>query len=222
MTPRLWRRLTHQWEHPGLKSRWRRARRWRSWSTIRRDGRRSARRCRSFCRGCTRSGVRREDVTISVGVGRHAPVDAEAMRRRVGDGDRDRLSLLQPAGRRPLSLRRPGPDAARNSGAGISAGGASRSSDPDRLGAAASSGGLRRRVQADLSGHEPSDDAGSAASPGNRAGGRTRRACSASFAAGNAMRQAIHAAAARLGPCWSISHLAGGRGQVFRIVAGAS
>ena len=40
------------------------------------------------------------------------------------------------------------------------------------------------------------------------------------FAAGNAMRQAIHAAAARLGPCWSISHLAGGRGQVFRIVAG--
>ena len=40
------------------------------------------------------------------------------------------------------------------------------------------------------------------------------------FAAGNAMRQAIHAAAAMLGPCWSISHLAGGQGQVFRIVAG--
>ena len=37
---------------------------------------------------------------------------------------------------------------------------------------------------------------------------------------GNAMRQAIHAAAERLGPCWSISHLTGGRGQVFRIVAG--
>ena len=34
------------------------------------------------------------------------------------------------------------------------------------------------------------------------------------------MRQAIHAAAALLGPCWSVSHLAGGRGQVFRIVAG--
>ena len=39
-------------------------------------------------------------------------------------------------------------------------------------------------------------------------------------AADNAMRQAIHAAAARLGPCWSISHLTGGQQQVFRIVAG--
>ena len=34
------------------------------------------------------------------------------------------------------------------------------------------------------------------------------------------MRQAIHGAAERLGPCWSISHLTAGRGQVFRIVAG--
>ena len=31
------------------------------------------------------AGVRHEDVTISVGVGRHAPVDADAMRRRVGE-----------------------------------------------------------------------------------------------------------------------------------------
>ena len=31
------------------------------------------------------AGVRAEDVTISVGVGRHAPVDSEAMRRRVGE-----------------------------------------------------------------------------------------------------------------------------------------
>ena len=31
------------------------------------------------------AGVRREDVTISVGVGRHHAVDAEAMRRRLGD-----------------------------------------------------------------------------------------------------------------------------------------
>ena len=34
------------------------------------------------------------------------------------------------------------------------------------------------------------------------------------------MRQAIHDAAERLGPCWSISHLVGGPGQVFRVVAG--
>jgi hypothetical protein len=39
-------------------------------------------------------------------------------------------------------------------------------------------------------------------------------------AEGNAMRQAIHAAAALLGPCWSVSHIAGGRGQVFQVVAG--
>jgi hypothetical protein len=39
-------------------------------------------------------------------------------------------------------------------------------------------------------------------------------------AAGNPMRRAIHAAALRLGPCSSISHLAGGSGQVFSIVAG--
>ena len=39
-------------------------------------------------------------------------------------------------------------------------------------------------------------------------------------AADNPMRRAIHAAAGRLGPCWSISHLIGGPGQVFRIVAG--
>ena len=42
-----------------------------------------------------------------------------------------------------------------------------------------------------------------------------------SAAAGNAMRQAIHAAAERIGPCWSISHLIGGLAQVFRVVAGA-
>jgi hypothetical protein len=34
------------------------------------------------------------------------------------------------------------------------------------------------------------------------------------------MRRAIHAAAARLGPCWSISHLIGGPGQILRVLAG--
>ena len=34
------------------------------------------------------------------------------------------------------------------------------------------------------------------------------------------MRGAIHAAAGLLGPCWSISHLIGGPGQVFRVIAG--
>ncbi len=34
------------------------------------------------------------------------------------------------------------------------------------------------------------------------------------------MRGAIHAAAGLLGPCWSISHLIGGPGQIFRAIAG--
>ena len=54
------------------------------------------------------AGVRAEDVTISVGVGRHHAVepggDAPAGRRH----GRGRLSLLQPAGGRSLRLRRPG------------------------------------------------------------------------------------------------------------------
>ena len=39
-------------------------------------------------------------------------------------------------------------------------------------------------------------------------------------AAANPMRQAIHEAAGWLGPCVSISHLIGGPGQVFRVLAG--
>ena len=39
-------------------------------------------------------------------------------------------------------------------------------------------------------------------------------------AATNPMRRTIHDAAGLLGPCWSISHLIGGPGQVFRVVAG--
>ena len=39
-------------------------------------------------------------------------------------------------------------------------------------------------------------------------------------AASNPMRQAIHQAAALLGPCVSISHLIGGPGQIFRVVVG--
>ena len=35
------------------------------------------------------------------------------------------------------------------------------------------------------------------------------------------MRQAIHHAAGRIGPCWSISHLMGTEAQVFRVIAGA-
>ena len=106
-------------------------------------------------------------------------------------------------------------------GAGLPAGGRGRPADPDRLGAAAPPGGLRRRVQADLPRHEPPDDARGLAPPG---AGRTRRSDAAGLlggdAADNPMRRTIHAAAGLLGPCWSISHLIGGPGQVFRVIAG--
>jgi hypothetical protein len=39
-------------------------------------------------------------------------------------------------------------------------------------------------------------------------------------AASNPMRQAIRAAALRLGACWSISHVIGGPGQLFQVLAG--
>ena len=45
------------------------------------------------------AGVRNENVTISVGVGRHHAVDLPSMKTRVGDADRRRLPLLQSAGR---------------------------------------------------------------------------------------------------------------------------
>ena len=196
-------------------------RRWRSWWTTRRAGRRSARPCRSSWRGCTRPGVRAEDVTISVGVGRHHAVDAGRDATAGRRGGRGRVPLLQPAGGRPLGLRRPGPDAPGDSGARLPAGGRGRPADPDRLGAAAPPGGLRRRVQADLArARAIGRRSGPCTARGLGRGGSDAAGLLGGDAADNPMRRAIHAAAGRLGPCWSISHLIGGPGQVFRVIAG--
>jgi hypothetical protein len=158
-------------------------------------------------------------VTISVGVGRHAAVDADSMRRRVGEaiaaGYRcfsppvDDLSAYADLGRTPQGIPvrvfqpvaeadlriligsvLPHLQAGFGGGYKLIFPGTSHRS---------SLGALHRQ------GLEfPSDAAGLLGDD----------------AASNPMRRAIHAAALRLGPCWSISHLAGGPGQVFLIVAG--
>ncbi len=167
------------------------------------------------------AGVRREDVTISVGVGRHHAVEAEAMRRRVGDavaaGYRcfsppvDDLSAYVELGTVdpgiPVRVFRPvaGADLRILIGsvlphlqAGFGGGyklifpGTSHRS---------TLGALHRQG---LMGHSGSDAAGLLGGDADT----------------NPMRRTIHAAAGLLGPCWSISHLIGGPGQVFRVIAG--
>ncbi len=165
------------------------------------------------------AGVRAEDVTISVGVGRHHAVDDAAMRRRVGEdvaaGYRcysppvddllayDTLGTIEPG--IPVRVFRPVaradlrilvgsvlPHLQAGFGGGyklIFPGTSHRST----LGALHRQGLVGRADAAGLLG----GDAG-----------------------GNPMRCAIHAAAGLLGPCWSISHLIGGPDQVFRAVAG--
>jgi hypothetical protein len=165
------------------------------------------------------AGVRSEDITISVGVGRHAPVDAGAMRQRVGEqiaaGYRcysppvDDLSAYDDLGATPqgIPVHVFGPVA--------------------RAGLRIMIGSVLPHLQAGFGGGYklifPGTSHRRTLSALHRQGidGRADPArLLGDLAAGNAMRQAIYAAAARLGPCWSISHLAGGRGEVFRIVAG--
>ena len=173
----------------------------------------------SILRRLHASGVRAQDVTISIGVGRHQPVCAEVMHRRLGGsiaaGYRcfsppiDELSAYVDLGRTPQGI-------------------------PVRVFRPVAEAGLRVLVgsvlphlQAGFGGglklifpgtshrstlgalHRQGLDHNS--DPSGLIGGD---------AACNPMRRAIHAAAERLGRCWSISHLVGGSGQVFRVVAG--
>ena len=136
-----------------------RARRWRWWSTTRRAGRPVREALPIVLGRLHAAGVRPEDITISVGVGRHHARGRPAMRkRRRGRGGGD-VPLFQPTGGRPCGVCRPGGDAGGGAGAGLPPGGRGGPADLDRLGAAASPGGVRRRVQADLPGDESSLDA---------------------------------------------------------------
>ena len=165
------------------------------------------------------AGVRVEDVTISVGVGRHHAVSPDAMRRRVGDavaaGYRcfsppvDDLSAYADLGRTsqgiPVRVFRPVVEADLRILIGsvlphlqAGFGGGYKlifpgTSHRTTLGALHRQGLTGRSEAAGLLGGDASE---------------------------NPMRRAIQEAAGRLGPCWSISHLIGRPGQIFRIVAG--
>ena len=165
------------------------------------------------------AGVRAEDVTISVGVGRHHAVNPESMDRRVGEavsaGYRcfsppvDDLSAYADLGRTPRGI-------------------------PVRVFRPVACADLRiligsvlPHLQAGFGGgyklifpgtsHRTTLGAlhGQGLEGGSDAGGLI--GCDA---AGNPMRRAIREAAGRLGPCLSISHLIGGPGQIFRVIAG--
>lgn len=165
------------------------------------------------------AGAAADRITISVGVGRHQAVDDAAMRRRLGDEPAatyrcfsppvDDLSAYDELGTTsqgvPVHVFRPVVEADLRILIGsvlphlqAGFGGGYKLIFP---------GTSHRRTLGAL--HRQGLDRGSDA--GRLLGGG---------AAGNPMRAAIHEAAAMLGPCFSISHLIGSPGMIFRVAAG--
>ena len=161
------------------------------------------------------AGVKVEDVSISVGVGRHHAVDDPAMRRRVGDDVVDRYRCYSP----------PVDDLSAYADLGATADGL-----PVRV--------FRPVVEADLrvlvgsvlphlqagfgGGYKlifPGTSHRSTLGALHRRGigrdGEAQRL--GGELAGNPMRRAIRAAADLLGPCASVSHLVGAPGEVLRV-----
>ena len=211
------------WNRPWARIGWigwpGRARRWRSWWTTRRAGRRSARPCRSCCAAACgrRPGRGRDDQR------RGGSAPCRRRRRRCAAGRRGASPPAIDASARRWTTSPPMP---------ISAG--RRQGIPVRVFRPVAEADLRiligsvlPHLQAGFGGgyklifpgtshrttlgalHRQGLDGGSDA--GGLLGGD---------AAANPMRRAIHAAAELLGPCWSISHLIGGPGQIFRVIAG--
>ena len=163
-------------------------------------------------------GVRPKDVSISVGVGRHHALDAQAMRRRVGDAVADAHRCFSP----PLD------DLSQYDDLGTTDGGV-----PVRVFRPVAGADLRILIGSVL----PHLQAGFGGGyklifPGtshrSTLGALHRRGLGGDAAAGllggdageNPMRRAIREAAARLGPCLSISHLLGPPGTVLHVAAG--
>jgi lactate racemase len=165
------------------------------------------------------AGVRVEDVTISIGVGRHHAVDPPAMKRRVGDEIFARYPCFSP----------PVDDLASYVDLGTTPRGI-----PVRVFRPVARSDLRiligsvlPHLQAGFGGGYklifPGTSHRSTLGALHRQG--LMDGCNAGCllggdAAHNPMRKAIHQAASLLGPCFSISHLLGGPGQAFRVTAG--
>jgi lactate racemase len=165
------------------------------------------------------AGVGQEDITITVGVGRHHAVDAHDMRQRLGDSIPTQYRCFSP----PVD----------DLSAYVDLGSTSQGI-PVRIFRPVAEADLRILIGSVL----PHLQAGFGGGfklifPGtshrttlgalHRQGleGKSDPASLlGSAATENPMRQAIHAAAGRIGPCWSISHLIGSQSQVFRVVAG--
>jgi len=165
------------------------------------------------------AGVRPDDVTISVGVGRHHAVDDSAMRRRVGEEIVKRYTCHSP----------PVDDLAAYDHLGTTPRGV-----PVRVFRPVARAKLRILVGSVL----PHLQAGFGGGyklifPGtshrSTLGALHRQGLTGEGDAGrllggdpanNPMRQAIGEAAGLLGPCFSMSHLLGGPGQILRVLAG--
>jgi lactate racemase len=164
-------------------------------------------------------GIGREDVTISIGVGRHHAVDDRVMRQRLGESIVAGYCCYSP----------PVDDLAAYVELGSTAQGI-----PVRIFQPVAQADLRILISSVL----PHLQAGFGGGyklifPGTShrttlgelhrqglGGDSNPASLLGSSAASNPMRQAIREAAKRLGPCSSISHLIGCEGQVFRVAAG--
>ena len=164
------------------------------------------------------AGVRVEDVCIVAGVGRHHAVDRAAMRKRVGDDVTTRYACFSPPvddlsayadlGRTPQKV-------------------------PVRVFRPVAEADLRILIGSVLPHLQAGFGGGyklifPGASHRSTLGALHRQGISHNEAARllggdaseNPMRKAIRDAAARLGPCFSVSHLLGAPGQVLRVRAG--
>ncbi|WP_152052721.1 lactate racemase domain-containing protein [Tautonia marina] len=163
------------------------------------------------------SGVSESDISISAGVGRHHAVDAEAMRRRVGD----EVAASYPCFSPPVD------DLAQYEDLGTTADGI-----PVRVFRPVAQADLRiligsvlPHLQAGFGGGYklifPGTSHRSTLGAIHRVGlGGDAGALLGSIAEANPMRRAIRRAASLLGPCVSISHILGPPGQVFRVASG--
>jgi hypothetical protein len=164
------------------------------------------------------AGVADADVTISVGVGRHLAVDAGSMRKRVGDAVVDAYRCFSP----PVDDLEQYEDL-----------GETPEAVPVRVFRPVARADLRILIGSVLPhlqagfgggyklifpGTSHRSTLGAIHSKGLGAGDAGRLL--GSDAGDNPMRRAIRSAAARLGPCASISHLIGAPGEVFRVRSG--